>query len=69
MPWQVSGPLCTPNDMLGKNVPLPPLVPGDLIGVLRSGRVRAQSPRPVYFLSHGYPAEVLRPRRAPPPDP
>lgn len=57
-PWQVSGPLCTPNDLLGKNVALPPLRVGDLIGVLRSGAYGATA-SPVQFLSHGYPAEVL----------
>lgn len=36
-PWHVTGPLCTPNDTLGKNVLLPPLRTGDLLGVLRSG--------------------------------
>lgn len=58
VPWQVSGPLCTPNDLLGKNIPLPPLLPGDLIGVMRSGAY-GPSASPGYFLSHGYPAEVL----------
>ncbi|SDH16419.1 diaminopimelate decarboxylase [Sinosporangium album] len=57
-PWQVTGPLCTPNDTLGKNVPLPALRPGDLIGVLRSGAY-GPTASPVQFLSHGYPAEVL----------
>jgi diaminopimelate decarboxylase len=58
VPWQVSGPLCTPNDLLGKNVQLPPLRPGDLIGVTRSGAY-GPSASPGHFLSHGYPAEVL----------
>ncbi|OEJ97333.1 diaminopimelate decarboxylase [Streptomyces thermolilacinus] len=58
VPWQVTGPLCTPNDTLGKNVPLPPLRTGDLIGVLRSGAY-GPTASPVQFLSHGYPAEVL----------
>jgi diaminopimelate decarboxylase len=57
-PWQVTGPLCTPNDTLGKNVLLPELRPGDLIGVLRSGAY-GPTASPVQFLSHGYPAEVL----------
>lgn len=56
--WQVSGPLCTPNDTIGKNVPLPLLEPGDLIGVLCSGAY-GPTASPVHFLSHGYPAEVL----------
>jgi diaminopimelate decarboxylase len=57
-PWQLAGPLCTPNDVLGRNVPLPRLRPGDLIGVLRSGAYGLTA-SPGQFLSHGYPAEVL----------
>jgi diaminopimelate decarboxylase len=57
-PWQLAGPLCTPNDVLGKNVALPPLRAGDLVGVLRSGAY-GPTASPVRFLSHGYPAEVL----------
>jgi diaminopimelate decarboxylase len=56
--WHVTGPLCTPNDTLAKNAMLPPLVPGDLIGVGRSGAY-GPTASPVLFLSHGYPAEVL----------
>jgi diaminopimelate decarboxylase len=56
--WHVTGPLCTPNDTLGKKVALPPVRPGDLIGVLRSGAY-GPSASPVLFLSHGHPAEVL----------
>ncbi|MFE3173837.1 type III PLP-dependent enzyme [Amycolatopsis sp. NPDC059090] len=56
--WQITGPLCTPNDVLGKKIPLPPVRPGDLIGVERSGAY-GPSASPVLFLSHGYPAEVL----------
>ncbi|MEV0156311.1 alanine racemase [Micromonospora sp. NPDC050686] len=59
VPWQVTGPLCTPNDTIGRRVPLPAdLAPGDLIGVHRAGAY-GPSASPVYFLSHGYPAEVL----------
>jgi diaminopimelate decarboxylase len=57
-PWQITGPLCTPNDTLGRNVPLPPVRPGDLIGVLRSGAY-GPTASPGQFLSHGYPAEVM----------
>lgn len=57
--WNVAGPLCTPNDTLGKAVELPAdLRPGDVIGVERSGAY-GPTASPVYFLSHGYPAEVL----------
>ncbi|MCX2732054.1 type III PLP-dependent enzyme [Saccharopolyspora sp. NFXS83] len=56
--WNITGPLCTPNDVIGKKVELPPLRAGDLIGVLRSGAY-GPSASPVLFLSHGHPAEVL----------
>lgn len=56
--WNITGPLCTPNDTLGKKVALPPLRAGDLLGVLRSGAY-GPTASPVLFLSHGYPAEVL----------
>jgi diaminopimelate decarboxylase len=57
--WNVTGPLCTPNDTIGKAVSLPQdLAPGDLVAVERSGAYGATA-SPVHFLSHGYPAEVL----------
>jgi diaminopimelate decarboxylase len=56
--WQVTGPLCTPNDVLAKKAALPPVRAGDLIGVARSGAY-GPTASPVLFLSHGYPAEVL----------
>ncbi|MGD3112000.1 type III PLP-dependent enzyme [Streptomyces sp. YGL11-2] len=56
--WHVTGPLCTPNDTLGKKIALPAVRPGDLVGVLRSGAY-GPTASPVQFLSHGYPAEVL----------
>ncbi|MFG2041335.1 type III PLP-dependent enzyme [Dactylosporangium sp. NPDC048998] len=58
IPWTLTGPLCTPNDTVGKGVRLPELVPGDLIGVRRSGAY-GPSASPGLFLSHGYPAEVM----------
>jgi diaminopimelate decarboxylase len=57
-PWNIAGPLCTPNDTIAKGVRLPELAVGDLIGVGRSGAY-GPSASPGYFLSHGYPAEVL----------
>ncbi|MGW7362918.1 type III PLP-dependent enzyme [Streptomyces sp. NPDC054841] len=56
--WNVTGPLCTPNDTLAKKIKLPPVRQGDLLGVLRSGAY-GPTASPVHFLSHGYPAEVL----------
>jgi diaminopimelate decarboxylase len=56
--YTVTGPLCTPNDVVGKQIPLPEVRPGDLLGVERSGAY-GPSASPVLFLSHGHPAEVL----------
>lgn len=56
--YTITGPLCTPEDVLGRNVALPPVAPGDLIGVERSGAY-GPTASPGLFLSHGYPAEVL----------
>lgn len=56
--YNISGPLCTPNDTVGKNVELPPTKKGDLIGILNSGAY-GPTASPTHFLSHGYPAEVL----------
>jgi diaminopimelate decarboxylase len=56
--YTVTGPLCTPNDVIGKKVVMPPVEPGDLIGVERSGAY-GPSASPGLFLSHGFPAEVM----------
>ncbi|WP_300628274.1 diaminopimelate decarboxylase [Pseudomonas sp.] len=56
--YQVTGPLCTPTDLLGENVMLAELRSGDLIGIAHSGAYGA-SASPVGFLSFGHPAEVL----------
>lgn len=56
--YTLTGPLCTPNDVVGKQVPLPPVAVGDLLGVERSGAY-GPTASPVQFLSHGYPAEVM----------
>lgn len=57
-PWTVTGPLCTPNDVVARKANLPPLRPGDVIGVARSGAY-GPTASPGLFLSHGFPAEVL----------
>lgn len=62
--YTISGPLCTPNDVIGKRVALPPVEPGDLLGVERSGAY-GPSASPGLFLSHGFPAEVLVHRGVP----
>ncbi|UFJ42421.1 alanine racemase [Brevibacillus humidisoli] len=56
--YHLSGPLCTPNDLIGKHVELPKLRPGDVIGIQRSGAYGLTA-SPVLFLSHGLPREVL----------
>lgn len=53
----VVGPLCTPLDVLARNIDLPRAVAGDLIGVFQSGAY-ARSASPLGFLSHPAPAEV-----------
>jgi diaminopimelate decarboxylase len=57
-PVDVVGPLCTPLDILARGVPLPAVVPGDLIGVLQSGAY-GRTASPLGFLSHPAPPEVL----------
>lgn len=72
--YTLTGPLCTPSDVIGDEVELPVLAPGDLICVERSGAY-GPSASPVHFLSFGHPAEVMVDgpvtalvRRADPPD-
>jgi diaminopimelate decarboxylase len=54
----VVGPLCTPLDVLARDVSLPRAEPGDLIGVFQSGAY-ARTASPMGFLSHPTPPEVL----------
>jgi diaminopimelate decarboxylase len=54
---EVVGPLCTPMDVLGRNVMLPPAEVGDLVGIFQSGAY-ARSASPLGFLSHPAPPEV-----------
>jgi diaminopimelate decarboxylase len=55
---EVVGPLCTPLDTLGRDVELPKIEVGDLIGVFQSGAY-ARTASPLHFLSYLSPAEVL----------
>lgn len=57
-PYTVTGPLCTPNDVVAKKVHLPEVRPGDLLAVERSGAY-GPTASPGLFLSHGFPAEVM----------
>ena len=52
------GPLCTPLDLMGKNVSLESPTLGDLIGILNSGSY-AFTASPLLFLGHETPVELL----------
>jgi diaminopimelate decarboxylase len=54
----VVGPLCTPLDLLGDKIELPPAQVGDLIAILQSGAYGLTA-SPTAFLSHPPPREVL----------
>lgn len=56
--YNIVGPLCTPGDLLGKNVELSEPNLGDLLVIKQSGAY-GPTASPVNFLSHGFPAEVL----------
>jgi diaminopimelate decarboxylase len=53
----IVGPLCTPLDVLAREVRLPPVEVGDLVGIFQSGAYGLTA-SPVNFLSHPIPAEV-----------
>jgi diaminopimelate decarboxylase len=55
---QIGGPLCTPFDMLGKDIQLPEADIGDVIGIFNSGAY-SFSMSMLNFLSHPWPSEVL----------
>jgi len=57
-PWSVTGPLCTPMDVIAKDVQLAAPTPGDLICIHQSGAYGATA-SPVNFLGFGAPAEIL----------
>lgn len=54
----VIGPLCTPLDVLARDISLPKAEVGDLVGVFQSGAY-ARAASPLGFLSHPTPPEVL----------
>lgn len=51
------GPLCTPLDVLARNIALPAAEVGDLVGIFQSGAY-ARAASPLNFLSHPAPPEV-----------
>src|SRR5208283_635567 len=55
--FEVTGPLCTPLDVLARGANLPAADVGDLVGVFQSGAY-AHSASPLGFLSHPAPPEV-----------
>jgi diaminopimelate decarboxylase len=57
-PCSVVGPLCTPLDTLARQIELPDLQVGDIVGVLQSGAYGLTA-SPIEFLSHPVPPEVL----------
>jgi diaminopimelate decarboxylase len=54
----IVGPLCTPLDVLAREVRLPAAEVGDLVGISQSGAY-ARTASPLGFLSHPTPAEIL----------
>jgi diaminopimelate decarboxylase len=55
--FEVSGPLCTPLDVLARGAILPRIEIGDLVGVFQSGAY-GRSASPLGFLSHPAPPEI-----------
>lgn len=56
--YMITGPLCTPGDVMGRQVFLPKAYIGDYILIHNAGAY-GPSASPVMFLSHGFPAEIL----------
>lgn len=54
----IAGPLCTPDDILGRNVEMVKAEPGDVLCIPKSGAY-GLTYSPVHFLGHPSPAEVL----------
>ncbi len=52
------GPLCTPLDLMGKNISIASPGVGDLIGILNSGSY-AYTASPLLFLGHETPTELM----------
>jgi diaminopimelate decarboxylase len=57
--YNISGPLCTPDDLLGRDVSIEKLEEGDILAVTATGAY-GPTASPVLFHSHGYPAEILQ---------
>lgn len=57
-PATLVGPLCTPGDILARNVSLPPLAPGDVVTIPNAGAY-GMTASLVMFLGHPAPIEVV----------
>ncbi|WP_309485403.1 type III PLP-dependent enzyme [Streptomyces sp. WELS2] len=57
-PASLAGPLCTPGDLLGRGVPLPPLAPGGLLTVPNAGAYGPTASL-LMFLGRPAPAEIV----------
>lgn len=57
-PVNICGPLCSPTDLIGTKVDLPPVERGDIIGIHKVGAY-GYTLSPLAFISHFSPPEVL----------
>jgi diaminopimelate decarboxylase len=58
LPVTVAGPLCTPLDILARDILMPELTAGDYVAVLQSGAYGITA-SPINFLSHDRPSEAI----------
>ncbi len=56
--YQVSGPLCSPDDIIGRNIKLKEVNVSDIL-IIKSSGAYGPSSSPGLFHSHGFPAEIL----------
>ena len=56
--YTITGPLCTPGDVIARQVTLPSVAVGDYI-IMNHAGAYGPTASPTGFLSHGYPAEIL----------
>lgn len=56
--YQVSGPLCSPDDIIGRNIKLKEIKVSDIL-IIKSSGAYGPTSSPGLFHSHGFPAEVL----------
>ncbi|ROL70534.1 phosphopantetheine-binding protein [Pseudomonas vranovensis] len=56
--YHISGPLCSPDDLLARDLQIETLHEGDILAVTASGAY-GPSASPTLFHSHGHPAEVI----------